>query len=59
MDGEVGAEDLCALPEAVQGRDDGAGEELVQERLHEGDLGLRHRGLVTQVRQTPGAATRF
>ena len=55
MDGEVGSEYLRPLPEAVQGRDHRAREQLVQDRLHERDLSLRHCGLVAQVRQAPGA----
>ena len=49
MDWEVGSQDLRPLPEAVQGRDHSAGEELVQDGFHELNLSLRHGGLVTQV----------
>ena len=38
VDWEVRSEDLRPLPEAVQGRDHCAGEQLVQDRLHERDL---------------------
>ena len=49
-------EDLAALPEAVKGGDDGAGEEVVQDRLHDlRDLCLRKGRLVAQIRQLPGA----
>ena len=44
-------EDLAALPEAVKGGDDGAGEEVVQDRLHDlRDLCLRKGRLVAQIR---------
>ena len=55
VDWEVRSQDLRPLPEAVQRRDHRAREQLVQDRLHERDLSLRHRGLVTQIGQTPGA----
>ena len=49
-------EDLAALPEAVKGGDDGAGEEVVQDRLDDlRDLCLRKSRLVAQIRQLPGA----
>ena len=59
VDGEVRPEDLRPLPEAVQGRDHGAREQLVQDRLHERDLCLGHCSLVAQVRQAPGAEKRY
>ena len=55
MDWEVRPQDLGPLPEAVEGRDHRAREQLVQDRLHERDLSLRHRGLVAQIRQAPSA----
>ena len=54
MDGKVGSEELAPLPEAVQGRDDGAGEQPVQQLLHKGNLRLGNGGLVAQVRHLPG-----
>ena len=51
----VGAEDLAALPKAVKGRYDGAGEEVVQDWLHDlWDFRLRQSRLVAQVRELPG-----
>ena len=51
----VGAKDLASLPKAVEGRYDGAGEEVVQDRLHDlRDLCLRKSRLVAQIRQLPG-----
>ena len=55
----VGAEDLGTLPEAVEGRDDRAGEQLVQDGLDNlRQLGLRQCSLVAQVRQLPGPASK-
>ena len=49
-------EDLAALPEAVKRGDDGAGEEVVQDRLDDlRDLCLRKGRLVAQIRQLPDA----
>ncbi len=53
MDGKVWSEQLAPLPEAVEGSDDGAGEESLQYLLHEGDLRLGNGGLVAQVCHLP------
>ena len=53
MNGVVWSKELAALPEAVQGRDDGAGEEPVQNLLHKGNLCLGDGGLVAQVSHLP------
>jgi hypothetical protein len=53
VDGKVGAEQLAPLPEAVEGSDDGAGEESLQDLLHKGDLCLGNGGLVAQVSHLP------
>lgn len=46
----VGAEDLAALPKAVEGRYDGTREEVVQDWLHDlWDFRLRQSRLVAQV----------
>ena len=51
----VGAEDLAALPKAVEGRYDGTREEVVQDWLHDlWDFRLRQSRLVAQVRELPG-----
>ena len=51
----VGAEDLASLPKAVEGRYDGAGEEVVQDRLHDlWDFRLGQGRLVAQVGELPG-----
>ena len=48
-------EDLAALPEAVKRGDDGAGEEVVQDRLDDlWDLRLGQSWLVAQVGKLPG-----
>ena len=48
-------EDLAALPEAVKRGDDGAGEEVVQDWLHDlWDFCPRQCRLVTKVRELPG-----
>ena len=55
----VGAEDLASLPKAVEGRYDGAGEEVVQDRLHDlWDFRLRQGRLVAQVGELPGPGNR-
>ena len=51
----VGAKDLAALPEAVEGRYDGTREEVVQDWLHDlWDFCLRQCRLVAKVRELPG-----
>lgn len=58
-DGMVRTEDLCTLPEAVEGRDDGTGEQLVQDWLNNlRQLGLGQCSLVAQVRQFPRPASK-
>ena len=55
----VGAEDLASLPKAVEGRYDGAGEEVVQDWLHDlWDFRLRQGRLVAQVGELPGPGNR-
>jgi hypothetical protein len=53
VDGKVWSEQLAPLPEAVEGSDDGAGEQSLQDLLHEGDLRLGDGGLVAQVSHLP------
>ncbi len=53
MDGKIRTEQLAPLPEAVEGSDDGAGEQSLQDLLHEGDLCLGNGGLVAQVSHLP------
>ena len=55
----VGAEDLASLPKAVEGRYDGAGEEVVKDWLHDlWDFRLRQGRLVAQVGELPGPGNR-
>ena len=53
MDRKVGAQQLAALPETVEGRNDGAGEQLVQDLLDEGLFGLGDGRLVAEVCHLP------
>ena len=55
----VGAKDLASLPKAVEGRYDGAREEIVQDWFHNlWDFCLRQGRLVAQVREFPGPGNR-
>ncbi len=56
MDRKIRAKEPATLPETIQGCDNGAGKQLVQDLVHQGDLRvLRDARLVAQVLQLPGS----